>query len=469
MALSSYAPRLRTALVLCRTGTAGAYQAGVLHALEEAGIKVDLVAAHGAGGVGALSGAVDSGGHLWSDAGPWTNPRTALAYRWRRALRMAALSIGIALLLLLTPLVVVIAATVVYGLGMVASLANFPSIAGSLLDVYTRMLGLLFDPPILPTIVPRLVVLALVVMVAVLAVAAWQARRGPRSRRRTRGLFWWRLLGHPLDPREPENLAVETLWSLTKGASGAPTPSREEMGRRYVELVSDNFGQPGFREVLLGVHDVDARRDVVVGLIAPQWQSAFMQRRVGAGPREAEAVDVTGGAEADRSLIVDALIAGPRIPVASAPHDVTFPINSYWQGETHRWCDRPELVGRLIDEVARVGVEQVILVTPAQPAALPHDMRSRPGDFRHRMGEALRSVESAAFQEAWAAAASRFSGVFAIRPDHNPLGPFDFGGTYDESSDRTRTLAELMRQGYDDTYRQFIEPVVASGERIDSV
>ena len=93
-----------------------------------------LHAAHGAGGVGALSGAVDSGGHLWSDAGPWTNPRTALAYRWRRALRMAALSIANALLLLLTPLVVVIAATVVYGLGMVASLGNFPSIAGSLLE-----------------------------------------------------------------------------------------------------------------------------------------------------------------------------------------------------------------------------------------------------------------------------------------------------------------------------------------------
>lgn len=469
MALSSYAPRLRTALVLCGTGTAGAYQAGVLRALEEAGIKVDLVAAHGAGGVGALSGAVDSGGHLWSDAGPWTSPRMSAAYRWRRALRVAALSIGAALALLLSPLLVVLAATFVYGFGMLASLANFPSIAESLLNVYTRMLGVLFNPPILPTIVPRLVVLALVVMVGVLAIAAWQARRGPRSRRRTRGLFWWRLLGHPLDPREPEGQVIEAVWNLTRGASGAPSPSRDEMGRRYVDLISENFGQPGFREVLLGVHDVDARRDVVIGLIAPQWQQAFMQRRVGAGPREAEAVDVIGGADVDRSLVVDALIAGLRIPVASAPHDVTFPINSYWQGETHRWCDRPELVSRLIDEVARVGAEQVILVTAAQPAALPHDMRSRPGDFRHRMGEALRSVESAAFQEAWAAAASRFSGVFAIRPDHNPLGPFDFGGTYDESSDRTRTLAELMRQGYDDTYRQFIEPVVASGERIDSV
>lgn len=469
MALSSYAPRLRTALVLCGTGTAGAYQAGVLRALEEAGIKVDVVAAHGAGAIGALSGAVDSGGQLWSDAGPWTTARASHAYRWRRALRVAAWSLGGALAVLLSPLLVIVAATLVYGLGMLASLADLPSIAAQLLGGYTRMLGVLFDPPILPTIVPRLVVLALLGMVAVLILAAWQTRRGPRSRRRTRGLFWWRLLGHPLDPREPEGLAVETLWGLTRGASGAPSPSRGEMGRRYVELVTENFGQPGFREVILGVHDVDARRDVVLGLVAPSWQTAFMQRRVGAGPREAEAVDVAGGAESERSLIVDALVAALRVPVASAPVDVTFPLNSYWQGETHRWCDRPELVSRLIDEVARVGVEQVILVTPAPPAALPHDMRARPGDFRHRMGEALRSVETASFQEAWAAAASRFSGVFAIRPDHNPLGPFDFGGVYDESSDRTRSLAELMRQGYDDTYRQFIEPVVATGERLDSV
>jgi len=47
------------------------------------------------------------------------------------------------------------------------------------------------------------------------------------------------------------------------------------------------------------------------------------------------------------------------------------------------------------------------------------------------------------------------------------VGPFDFSGVYDESSDRVRSLAELVRQGYDDAYRQFIEPVVATGERIE--
>ena len=36
-------------VVLCGAGTAGAYQAGVLRALAEAGVKIDVLAAHGAG------------------------------------------------------------------------------------------------------------------------------------------------------------------------------------------------------------------------------------------------------------------------------------------------------------------------------------------------------------------------------------------------------------------------------------
>jgi hypothetical protein len=220
---------------------------------------------------------------------------------------------------------------------------------------------------------------------------------------------------------------------------------------------------------MLGVHDLDARRDLVAAVLAPQWRSAFGQRRVGAGPREAESFDLVDGQEDHRTLVVDLVAGGLRLPVASAPHEVTFPDKSYWQGETHRWCDRPELVSRLIDEVARVGVEQVILVGAASPAATPHDMRAKALDFRTRMGETLRSVETAAFQDAWALASSRFSGVFAIRPSHNPIGPFDFGGVYDESSDRRRTVAELVQQGQDDAFRQFIEPVVAAGERVAEI
>ena len=469
MALSSYAPRLRTALVLCGAGTAGAYHAGVLRALDEAGVKVDVVAGHGAGVIGALGGAVDSGGSLWSTSSPWAQPRLQLAYRFRPALRVIAVGLLASLALLLSPLLVLAVATVVYGLGTLASLIQLPDLAARLVTTYTQIVGYLFDPPILPTIVPRLVLLGLLLCASVLVVAAWRARRDSRSRRRVRGGVLWQILGYPLDPQEPERLIVDAFWGLTRGASEAPQPTAAEMGRQYVDLVMDNFGQPGFREVLVAVHDIDARRDIAVGVVAPSFRQAFAARRVGAGPREAEALDLSTAAEIDRPLIVDALVASLRLPVASRPHDVSFPLAHYWQGETHRWCDRPELVGRLIDEVARVGAEQVILVTAAAPPSTPHDLRARPGDFRSRMGESLRSVETAAFQDAWAAAATRFSGVFAIRPTHNPIGPFDNAGVYDEASDRHRPVTELLQQGYDDAYRQFIEPVVATGERVAEI
>ena len=63
----------------------------------------------------------------------------------------------------------------------------------------------------------------------------------------------------------------------------------------------------------------------------------------------------------------------------------------------------------------------------------------------------------------------RFAGLYVIRPEHNPFGPFDFAGVSDERSDGRYSVAELVDRGYEDAYRQFIEPVVgASGERMQS-
>jgi len=104
-------------------------------------------------------------------------------------------------------------------------------------------------------------------------------------------------------------------------------------------------------------------------------------------------------------------------------------------------------------------------VSAAPPPAAPHTMGPRPIDLRAGIGEVVRSVEGAALAEAERAARSRGVNVFVIRPEHNPIGPFAFAGVYDESSDRTRSLGELMQQGFADAYRQFIEPVVAAGER----
>ena len=63
-----------------------------------------------------------------------------------------------------------------------------------------------------------------------------------------------------------------------------------------------------------------------------------------------------------------------------------------------------------------------------------------------------------------------FQALFEVRPTHNPLGPFDFEGCYDERSDRRQTLGELIDRGYEDGFRQFVGAVVgASGERLEHV
>jgi hypothetical protein len=462
----TYSPRLRTAIVFCGAGTAGAYQAGALRALTEAGIKIDVMAAHGAGVVTALCGAIDGGARLWSPDGPWQSPRLRAAYRWREALRLGAFGLVTAALLILSPLLVMVFAVAVYAVALLAALVNLPSASARLVDLFRWSIAGLFSPPILPTIVPRSVVLALLVVFGMLATAAVKAMRQERSRRRWQGSFWWHLVGAPLESDEPENLLVDTLWALVRGASTEPRPPSIEIGRRYVDLLTDNFGQPGFRGLLIAVHDLDARRDLVGTVLPPEMQVPMAARRKGPGPREAELFDLTG---IQKELVVEFLKGAVRLPVASAPHVTQFPAESFWRGESHRLCDRPELPARLIEEMATAGIEQVVLICPAAPAAVPHGMRSKPLDLRSRMGEWLRSVETAALQDAWNAALSRFSGVFVIRPDHNPIGPFEFNGAYDEASDRHRSLQELLQQGYDDAYRQFIEPVAAVGERVEAI
>ena len=459
MSETTYSPRLRTGILLCGAGTAGAYHAGVLRALVEAGVKIDVVAAHGAGMTTALAVAIDGGAKLWDPAGPWTDQRLRQAYRWRPALRWAAYGLLAAIGLLLTPLIILVLAALAYALGTLAALVNLETLSADLISAYSRAVAFLFDPPVLPTVIPRAIVLAVLVVAIILCTAALQAARHEGSRRRFQGAFWWRLLGSPLEAQQPAGTLIDTLWQLVRGASNAPRPKGAEVGRRYIEVLADNFGQPGFREVLLAAHDIDGRRDLVGAALPAQSRAAFEAKRAVGDIRESETLDFTGPL---RDHLVDFVVAGTRLPVATEPHPLQFPAESFWRGERHRLCDRPELAVRLIDELAAIGVEQVILVSPAPPAATPHGMRTRPGTMRARVGEALRAIETCALQDAWTAASGRFYAGFVIRPDHNPIGPFEFGGAYDEGSDRQRTMSELIQLGYEDAYRQFIETVAAT-------
>jgi hypothetical protein len=464
-----YSTRLRTALVLTGTGTAGAYHAGVLRALHEAGVRIDLVAGRGIGAVGAMFAAVDGGHRLWDRDGLWKHAGIAQAYRWRAPLRVAGWALVVAAALLAVPLVLLALGVVAAFVGLLLSLVSLMTASTAVTAFYARSIDALFAPPALPTIIPRLIVFCLLVAIGALAVGlALDAWRAPARRRLRHGAIW-RLLGAPLSNAVVLNRAAGELWNLIRGAAAIAPPARQDLGRRYIELLAENLGQPGFRELLLVAHDMDARRDILFALLGAGHRQRFFNQgvRPAEDGRAAEAFDLTG---VGREHVMDALAANLCIPIATDPHLLRFPAEGPWRGETHRVCDRPGALDRILEEVAHAGAEQVIVLSSAPPPGKRHELSSGRADLRGRAAEQLFSFEAADVRDSLERAAGHFKGLFLVRPAHNPLGPLDFSGAYDERSDRRYTIAELVDRGYEDAYQQFIEPVVAaSGERIEPV
>ena len=457
----SYSTRLRTALVFTGSGTAGAYHAGVLRALHEAGVKIDVVAGRGVGAVSAVFAAIDGSPRLWEPAGVWKDPGAARFYGWRRALRLAGYAALAAGLVLLLPLALV-ALAVVAGLGgLVLQLLGFETAGTTITNTFTGWVNTLFAPEALPTVVPRLVLFALLVGFGILAGALIASYVRDPARRRSRSGVVGRLFGAPLTSAKLLDCCASELWNLIRGAAPLSAPSRLELARKYVELLSENLGQPGFRELLLVVHDMDARRDMVFGLLKPQHRGRFFAGAGDpAGTRRGETFDLAGVA---RDHALDALAAALAPPLAVDPHVVRFSPEGPWRGEAHRLCDRPDALSRMIEETGYAGAEQVILVSAAAPPTRAHELSAQRADFRGRAGEQLASFEAASLRDVTEQFGGRFAGLFVIRPAHNPLTPLDLAGVYDERSDRRYTVAELVDRGYQDAYRQFIEPVVGAG------
>jgi hypothetical protein len=463
-----YSTRLRTALVLTGSGTAGAYQAGVLRALHEAGIRIDLVAGRGIGVAGAMFAAMDGGARLWDDNGLWRSASARRFYRWRRPLRVAGWALGAAVAILALPVALLAVAALIALTGMLLALVGLESAGAAANALYSRWIETLFAPSALPTVVPRLAVLATLAAFAAVFGAVAAMRFSSRARRRSAYGLAGRVLGGPLTSADLLAGCCTELWNLIRGAAPLTPPPAAELGRRYVELVGENFGQPGFRELLLTVHDMDARRDVVFALLSPQHRARFFSRPgPDGGGRTSEAFDLAGVA---RDHVIDALSGALAIPLATEPHLVTFAPEGPWRGETHRIGDRPGALARVLEEVAAAGAEQVIVAAALPPQGGPHELSSERGDLLGHAADALAAFEAAGLRDVLEQWTGRFAGLFVIRPAHNPLGPLDFDGVYDERSDRTHTLAELVDRGYEDAYRQFIEPVVAaSGDRLETV
>jgi hypothetical protein len=282
-------------------------------------------------------------------------------------------------------------------------------------------------------------------------------------RRRSKGRWWWSIYGAPVTADAARDLFAGAVWELIRGAGAAATPSQTAVGRRYAEVLLENLGQPGFRELVLVATDLDARRDLVAALVREPFRADFVSTRENR-ERRAELLDLTG---AGREHAIDVMAAGLTPPVVCEPALLTFGADSFWRGETHRTCDRAGCISRVLEEVARAGATQAILITAAASQPQPHQLRPSRLDPRGRLGDVQAAAEAASLRDALEMARLRFDAVYVIAPSHNPVGPFDLRGSYDEASDRQYAIDELMERASEDAYRQFIEPVVgASGEQL---
>jgi len=456
----TYSPQRRTALVLTGTGTAGAYHAGVLRALHEAGVKIDIVGAHGVGVVGALFAAVDGTHRLWDERGFWRSVAARGLYPWRSMLRWIAWTLALSVALVAFPLLAMVAGLIVFPIDFVLKMIGLGG--GGLAALYLRIAQAAFSSEGLPTWLPRLVVLVLGASALTAAVTAyWESLSGHR-----RGGFWWRVVPSPLSAEPAIELCWSTLWELIRGATQLKQPQRTDLARRYAELLTDNLGQPGFRELLIVSHDVDAGRDLVFALVSEGRRRDLLRRARTdeAEQRRAAVLDLSGIA---RDHLADGVAGALTVPLASGYHAIQFSPDGYWRGERHRLADRPSALERLVSELSELSVEQIILVSSAPESPGPHTLAFARLDGRGRLGEFVRSSEAAIVHDVVCRAREHGPRTYAIRPEHNPVGPFDFARAYDDRSARRTSLTELMSRGYEDAYHQFIEPVVgASGERV---
>jgi hypothetical protein len=358
------------------------------------------------------------------------------------------------------PLAAVAAGLVVFPIDFILEMVGLSG--GGLTARYLAFANAAFAPTALPTWIPRAVLLVLLVVV----VAAIVAASVSQDSRRRRGRIWWRWMRSPLSSSTAIDHSLECLWDLIRGATQQGRPHEREIATRYTDLLSENLGQPGFRELMIVAHDVDAHADTVFALVAEARRRDLLRRptTTEVEARKAAVVDLAG---IGREHLVDALAASLAIPLATEMHTLTFAPDSYWRGESHRLCDRPGTLARLVAELTRLDVKQIILVSASPAGGGPHRLERAVIEGRARLGEYLQSAEAAAVSDVGRFRSDTIPLLFTVQPGHNPVGPFDFEGGFDDRSDRRQPLEELMARGYEDAYRQFIEPVVgASGERV---
>lgn len=472
--MPDYQPKRRTALVFAGSGTSGAYHAGVLKALEEAGTKIDVVVGSGIGTVTAIFAAAGAGGKLYGPQGFWDGIGWGSLYRMRRPLRFVLFMMGVAFGVFLLPVALALLAGILFPVVLVADLAA-PGLPA-------RLLG---DPWAAPTALRDPYIAALAMPVFILAASAIIGGLYALLRHRRRIA---ELLESFIDAGPGVSRLRQALSELSRVGS-ARASADAEIGRRYVSVVGENLGQPGFRELILHTADLDAGGTLPFVLLAEPHRSAFLQARsrsARSDDGQAVAVDLAAGGE---SMLFDAVVTGLLPPLATPVRRVSFPRRGLYGGEVHRLTESTLAGGCGLADAITAGAEQVILVTavPQNPSAPRrrrglHALADATQALLERQGleQDLGAAErvnrivqtvghrledgSRAWQDPATGRTFRDVAIYVVRPERRSIGPLEWDGVLDPATEVREETTDLIDLGYRDAYRLFIEPVLGAPE-----
>ena len=435
-----FSSRRRTAVVLSGEGTAAAYLAGAMRALETSGVRADLVLGRGAGALVAVFSAIQAEDRLHGDDGLLATAKSRRSFRLRPFYQLALACFGIALAAFLAPALI----------GLV-SIVAFPLLtAFDWLVLEDAANGSGWAPEWLPEIVTavetsylRAIALPLILFFVVLFVR-WlfvllRERHVPEREELLPAL------PHDLDPIVNE---METrLWQAVRGASTDSRPkTREEIGDAYRKLLTASFGQHGFRELFFYALDTDAGQEVPFVVLKDRFMRKLstLSRPTARG----EPINLAGNGS---SILFDALKASISPPGLVDPVPIKLPLGGRHGGEVHRFSSSVVTgLGAVADAIA-VGAEQIIYVV-----CVAANERVEGSAWERLTSVALRRTLDEDLERA---SASPDIPLFLIRPERELLQPFELRGRVQLGNERL-DLEALAAHGQRDVERLFVEPVL---------
>ncbi|MEO5763142.1 MAG: patatin-like phospholipase family protein [Vicinamibacteria bacterium] len=451
----------RTAVVFAGSGASGAYHAGVLKALDEAGVRIDVMVGSGVGVLAAAFGAAASGPALYGEKGFWREVTSRRIFRLRAGFRFLR-SLG---LVAMSAFVVPALLALLLGLLLPAFLAvdfarpGFMAATSQTLVELAPGLRLFF-----------VFALAAPTFVAFLFVLLRGGTIIKTSKRR-----YSETLESAFDLSDVEADLSRRLWEVARGpALNQRPPATSEVGRQYSALIAENAGQPGFRGLVLRAANLDARGPLVLKLVGDGRNDGS---RMSGGD---ELLDLKEPAAAPLlyDVVATAFAASPFL----APRRVRLPKQGAFGGEVHRIAEASAVPGAGLSEAIALGASQIVFVTAtahdAGPMAERRGFKALAGAFLalqertvidndlrqteriNRMVETVGHQDSTGereWQDPLTGRRFRTVTIHVVRPRRALLRPLDLDGALDPTNEVETTLMDWLEEGHRDAHRCYLD------------